>query len=478
MTIQNQLSTNLSKFDLGRHIQEYGPPHYPTKRNPVGSLNERFWAALLALYNEILFENREGQFYKYFSPRGIYEPFTEHLLLEQIANDIWRASQNWAGYDPLAQLCNARHLSGVVAHIKGLVQKEGAFDQRRNYIHVKNGVIDLSSGSPKLVSFDPKLISRNSIPVCYDPKAKCPKFRAELLAPLSAEDQLLLQKLFGMYLSGINFLQKIVILQGAAESGKSQLAIVARELIGEHNCAELRVSHLDDRFELGRYLGKILLIGSDVAGDFLSHPSAFRLKGVTGGDLLACERKHSNQLFYMAGIFNVLITCNSRLVVKLDSDRGAWARRILIFLYDQRKHLKSIPNFGHYLAETEGSGILNLWLEGLLMNNDEVAKHGSLILTRTQKARTDILLDESEGVHHFVAGSIKPDPTRDLTTEEIIDGYAIYCADPDRGWFFNRRKVERDLPNIMLQLFKTVPNCNITRNGKRARGYRNVTFVP
>ena len=69
----------------------------------------------------------------------------------------------------------------------------------------------------------------------------------------------------------------------------------------------------------------------------------------------------------MAGIFNVLLTCNSRLVVKLDGDRGAWARRILIFLYDQRKHLKSIPNFGHYLAETEGSGILNLWIEGLLM---------------------------------------------------------------------------------------------------------------
>jgi hypothetical protein len=201
-----------------------------------------------------------------------------------------------------------------------------------------------------------------------------------------------------MYLSGINFLQKIVILQGAPESGKSQLAITTRELIGHHNCAELRVAHLDDRFELGRYLGKILLIGSDVAGDFLSHPSAFRLKGITGGDLLAGERKHSNRLFYMAGIFNVLITCNSRLVVKLDCDRGAWARRILIFLYDQRKHLKSIPNFGHWLAHNEGSGILNLWLDGLLMANDEVAKYGTLLLTPTQKGRTDALLDESEGV--------------------------------------------------------------------------------
>src|SRR6516165_3036390 len=227
-----------------------------------------------------------------------------------------------------------------------------------------------------------------------------------------------------MYLSGINFLQKIVILQGAPESGKSQLAIVARELIGPHNCAELRVAHLDDRFELGRYLGKILLIGSDVAGDFLSHPSAFRLKGITGGDLLAGERKHSNRLFYMAGVFNVLITCNSRLVVKLDCDRGAWARRILIFLYDQRKHLKSIPNFGHWLAHNEGSGILNLWLDGLLMGNAEVAKHGTLLLTPTQKGRTDALLDESEGVRHFVKSHITSDKVKDLTTDEIIEKYA------------------------------------------------------
>jgi hypothetical protein len=112
------------------------------------------------------------------------------------------------------------------------------------------------------------------------------------------------------------------------------------------------------------------------------------------------------------------------------------------------------------------------------MNNDEVAKHGTVLLTETQKARTDTLLDESEGVHHFVSSTIQSDPVKDLTTDEIIDKYAIYCADPDRGWFFNRRKVERELPNIMLQLFKTVPNCNISRNDKRARGYRNVTFVP
>ena len=78
----------------------------------------------------------------------------------------------------------------------------------------------------------------------------------------------MLQKLFGMFVGGINFLQKILILQGAPGSGKSALAAVARLLIGPVNCEELRTAHLGDRFELARYMSKILLIGADVAGDF------------------------------------------------------------------------------------------------------------------------------------------------------------------------------------------------------------------
>ena len=476
--ILNQFLTDTAKLDLTKMIKTYGPPHYPTRRNPVGTLNEDFWAAFIAIHNEIIFENRENEFYKYFPPIGIYGLWSAHLLLQQISNDVLAASQNWQGYRALAELRNSRHLSGVLAHIKGYVQKEGAFDQQRNYVHVQNGVIDFSSGSPKLVAFDPKLISRNSIPIYYDPQAKCPKFKGELLAPLTSDDVAALQKIFGMYLGGINFLQMIITLQGVAESGKSQLAIVARELIGEHNCAELRVAHLDDRFELARFLGKVLLIGADVAGDFLSKPGAFRLKGMTGGDLLACERKFSNALFYISGLFNVLVTCNSRLVVKIDGDRGAWARRLLIFPYEQRKHAKNVPNFGHYLIQTEGSGILNWALEGLLALKDEVDKHGTLVLTSEQKKRTTALLDESEGVLHFITQHIKADPNDDLTTDEIIEKYAVYCAHPDRGWYPNRRLVERQLPNIMLQLFKTVSNNNILRNGKKVRGYRNVTYVP
>jgi putative DNA primase/helicase len=387
MTIHNQDITDTDGLDLEGLVKEYGAPHWPTSRNPVGTLNERFWANFFATFNEVIFENREDDFYKYGGK--IYDLVSQHLLRSQLANDIQRAAREWSGYFPLSQLCNARHLSGVLTHLKGIVQKEGVFSCHRDYIHVANGVIELNGASPRLVGFDPKYYSRNIIPIEYNPRAKCPKFEGELLKPLPKEDKLVLQKLFGMFSSGINFLQKILILQGAPQSGKSQLAAVARLLFGPANCEELRTAHLGDRFELSRYMAKTLLIGADVAGDFLNRPGASHLKKMTGGDLIGLERKYSNHAASILGVFCILITCNSRLTVKLDGDRGAWLRRLIIINYAQKLHSIDIPGFAQRLVREEGPGILNWALKGLELVQRDVEKIGTLKQSSKQIKRVE-----------------------------------------------------------------------------------------
>src|SRR5262245_58943116 len=117
MTIQNQCFTNTVGLDLKALITSYGPPHYPSKRNPVGQLNEDFWAHLFAIFNEVIYENRETEFYTYLESIGIYARYSQYLLLQQISNDILAAANNWSGYEPLEQLRNARHLSGVGSHL-------------------------------------------------------------------------------------------------------------------------------------------------------------------------------------------------------------------------------------------------------------------------------------------------------------------------------------------------------------------------
>jgi phage/plasmid-associated DNA primase len=63
-------------------------------------------------------------------------------------------------------------------------------------------------------------------------------------------------------------------------------------------CIELRTEHLKGRFEAYRFPQKSLLIGSDMAHDFLLQEGATELKKITGGDLISAEKKGSTEVFH------------------------------------------------------------------------------------------------------------------------------------------------------------------------------------
>jgi len=198
--------------------QKYGEPHFATKRNPVGSLNEPFWAALYRCEHDILFEPNENTFYEFGG--DIYRSLTTHLVLDRLSNRLRElAIEN--DYPFLNQLTGTRHLNGAISHLKGQTQKAEAFNNERGLIHVANGVLDVRNGGINLLKFSPKLISRNLIPVEYKPKSKCTRFINELLGLLDEDDRLLLQKFMGQYLLGNNVIQKMLILHGLGETGKS-----------------------------------------------------------------------------------------------------------------------------------------------------------------------------------------------------------------------------------------------------------------
>jgi len=62
----------------------------------------------------------------------------------------------------------------------------------------------------------------------------------------------------------------------------------------------------------------------------------------------------------------------------------------------------------------------------------------------------------------------------DVTTSEISQGYAEFCA--DKGWnALPTAVVERTLPDIMLDTFHVTKSHDIERNGKKSnRGWRRV----
>jgi P4 family phage/plasmid primase-like protien len=457
--------------------QLYGEPFYTNEKGAVSGINEAYWAGLHATENEILYEPDERAFYAYHAASGLFEVESADVVRHKISGRMLEASRQANVFD-LQKKRTANTLNNVIAHLRGTVEQRGAFAERRKVIHLANGVIVFNGADAELRPFSSEFRSRHRSPIAFDENATCERFLNELVLPAVApEDVELLQKFAGMFLLGYNRAQRLLILDGEAGRGKTQFANVMQGLVGMANVTQLRTKHLAERFELFRYLKKTLLVGVDVEADFLSTKGAAVLKGLVGGDWFDAEQKGGTGCFQLQGTFNVLITSNARLRVRLQGDVGAWRRRLSIVRYEAPPPAKRIPDFGGYLVRTEGSGILNWALLGAQKVLSEIPDEGGdFVMSRTQRETVDSLLAESDSLRHFLQDRLIVNSYGDVTTAELVEAYAAYC--PERKWQpLPITEVQNKLEGLMLELFGVTKRHDIKRNDKNQRGYSGVKFV-
>src|SRR5947207_3121476 len=432
---------------------------------------------MYALESEVLYEPEENGFYAYSPETGLYEVESADAIRHKISSRMLEAWRQANVFD-LEKRRTATTLTNVVAHLRGISEKRGAFTGARRAIHLANGVIVFSGCNAELQPFSPEFRSRNRSPIAFDENAKCERFLNELVLPaVEPDDAELLQKFAGMMLLGFNRAQRLLILDGEAGRGKTQFANVMQGLVGMANVTQLRTKLLAERFELFRYLKKTVLVGVDVEADFLSSKGAAVPKGLVGGDWFDAEQKGGTGSFQVQGNFNVVITSNARLKVRLQGDVGAWKRRITIVRYEAPPPPKRIPDFGAYLVRTEGSGILNWALLGAQKLLQEIPDEGGdFVLTQRQRNVVDSLLAESDSLRHFLQARVQVDGYGDVTTGELIEAYAAYC--PENRWQpLPITEVQRQLEGLMLEIFGVSKSHGVDRDGKGQRGFRGVKIV-
>jgi hypothetical protein len=476
----------MNTIDLQLLIKKFGPPGYENSKGQLTKLNEPFWAAYYAASREkIIFEPTEGRLYDYRPEAGIFTPQSDDLTRTQLAEHLFNAAHSFTGYSPLEQLRSAQHVKGVIAHLRGQIEKYNFFNQKDYYAHLGNCTLrfTLDGSDFKKEPFSPSHRTRNRSPIIYDPKAQCPIFKEKLLSHLPEDDRLFLQKYSGQCLLGRNLIQRLAILDGIGSASKSAFVLTIAGIIGGDNIYELRTNLLGERFEIGRMIGRTLLIGPDVKGNFLTAKGAHKIKALVGGDPHEAEIKGSNHRFTIYGIFNMFLTSNSRLCVLMEGDYSAWERRLVIIRYDTRFIGQRIVEVQKYLLEKEASGILNWCIEGLQMLIADYHRTGDIILSQTQKERVTNLLAESDSLRLFVANEIVKDETRNssghlvhsLTVEEIVKEYSEDCVTKD--WSpLAPSAVERRLPELMMRQFQIGKSNDIPRNGKPKRGFWMVKF--
>jgi len=461
-----------------RLVQLNGEPFYFTVskegESEVYDFNPHYWTAQFAFESLVIFEPYSNQFYSYVADRGLWRwqtvPAIQNMMAAYLLDYSRRLNQSL-----LDSGRTGERLSVMLTILRGVAERRDPFRKFSQVIHVANGMLHLDCDPPELHGFSPHYYSLNQCPVPYDPQADCPRFLRELIySSMNADDADLLQLVGGLYLTGRNSWQKMLILTGLGGTGKGTIARVIAGIIGRENIKQLRTNLLADRFELDNLDQASLLVGSDVSGDFLCCRGSKVIKALTGGDPLTMEAKGGRKKD-IYGDHNVLITCNDRLRVQLDGDESAWKRRLLIIPFDMTPPLQ-IADFDQMLLREESSGILNWFIVGAI-RLAELSRHGiKWPLTPVQEERVDSLLAESDSLRMFVQKRIERVAGESVTVEEAQSAYENFCA--ELGWVaLSKARIERQLGPLMMEFHRSAKRNDIARGSSQKRGYQNVRLI-
>ena len=449
----------------------------------MSKFNPNYFAQRFCLETLVLFELEERRFYVYIESDGAWHGVALDLVKTRFKEYYERlckttfAANDWQ----LLPRCTNAFETAITNNIQGICGRTKVFRPLQRLIHCKNGMLRLDANRDcVLLPFSPNYYSRNPIPINWKPEAPAPMFEG-ILATLPAHDASLFIRYAGNILLTGNAAQSILIMNGEGGTSKSTLCELIELVMGEDNIIELRTQFLNERFEIGRYIGKTLLTGKDVKGDFLSQEGASYLKKLTGHDNQTGEVKGTMEKPLIRGEFAVLITCNERLLVRLEGqkDVSAWKRRLLIITMSAAsRHKEVIEEYAKKMFASEGEGVLFRMVQGAIDHLEERATRNVFALHPEQENRVDTLLAESQSIEVFLKAQVFKNPGGDgISTDELCSAYGEYCE--ERGWTALKiEKVKRDLPNHMFVLFAVHPSNRITRGAdKKVRGYPDVSLM-
>ena len=461
------------QFDL--LVEADGAPFIVSDKGGV-TLNQVFFVQRYMLEHRVLYDASLGEFFEYEQASGLWERQTVESIKRRFAADL-TATAKETGHHGIYHKRTDGLLNGLVSLLRSLAEKPDVFARRPQAIHVANGMICFEGDEVVLRSSHPDYLSRNRCPFAFDPKADCPRFKEELLgSALDEDDARLLQKWAGGVLLGRNAAQRLLLLLGTPGGGKSTVMDILERTIGLANVSQLRTEHLKDRFELFGFVGKTLLTGKDVDANFLMSKGAHVLKALVGGDLLEAEKKGFNQRVHVRGDFNVGITCNADLNIRLEGDVGAWRRRLLVIKYDRPAPSRPIPDFADQLLAEEGPGILGWMVDGAIELCNDLQERGNFILTAGQKARINRLMDQSDSVRRFVEEGLEKEAGWDITVNELLSAYYEFCE--ERGWHpMSTSELNAQLSRHMLEVHKVSCRHDIERQARNKRGYKHIRLT-
>jgi putative DNA primase/helicase len=230
----------------------------------------------------------------------------------------------------------------------------------RTRLNFRNGTLEISDEEELMRNFDKADLLTYQLPFAYDEKAVCPMFDRYLLRVLpDLPSRMVLAEFLGWLFMRELKLEKMLVLFGDGENGKSVFFDVTNALLGEQNISNYGLSSLS-KMENRCALGAALLnFGSEIA----DRCDADLLKKLSSGEPLEA-RKLYNDSYTMRDYARLAF--NANVLPKDTEHTHGYFRRFLIIPFTQTiEQSEKDPELAQKIIGAELSGVFNWVMDGL-----------------------------------------------------------------------------------------------------------------
>jgi len=213
----------------------------------------------------------------------------------------------------------------------------------------------------------------------------------------------------------------------------------------------------------------------------LTHEGIEILKSLVGGDPMGGEVKYGLKLVDVPGTFNICLTTNERLRIRIGHDSESWRNRLWNIVWHHLRPIKMIPNFAEVLWEQEGEGIVAWAVRGAALLLSDLKTYGHVKLSQQQQERIDRIIAESVCVREFVRQCVQAQPGSDLSSGELFVQYELWCRCQNIIPIFDKHFFSEVRP-ILEEELKAKYSTKIQRRNKKGitevRGYLGIMLNP
>lgn len=424
-----------------------------TDKNGNPQLNYKKFIDVFAKVNDCVYCN--GVFY---NPDGV---ISNQSIRRDIANSLGDAG--WMGKIDAPT-------NSIFASLKDMHSVE-ELPVNENVLPLANGDLHIGKGD-WIFKLGEKKHAPYRLNVNYVPTEKpTPLFDKWLNDVFAPEDIPTIQEIMGYCLIPTTAAGEAFFIVGDGEAGKSGLGTILMGILGNASVSVETQSLVTKQFQIADVEHKLLAYDDDLGSAALSETGLLK-KLITADTPIRAERKYCDPHQFKS-YCRILASANFMLSSLYDDSNGFFRRLHPILVKPKQPDRKVINKFYELILEQEKEQIFKWALIGLR----RVIANGWKI-SWSERSRNYMKANKSNAVHFedFFNETCEVAINHDTTVAELTKLYRKWCKENGIKEASDRRLANWFTDNA--EKYGLKKSENITRNGKRLRGYFSLKIRP